>query len=145
MKADKKTEAEVMAAIESFLNAYTRRDIKAILAHMAPDPDLTLFGTGRDEKAIGIAAMREQLKSEFEQVDEMAVDLPWLSLSAAGAVAWMAADSTWRIRAGGQDVSFYRRWTLVLERRRGKWLVVQSHLSAPAGAQDAGQSSPRAA
>lgn len=139
MKADKKTEAEVLAAIESFLNAYAQRDIKAILAHVAPDPDLTLFGTGRDEKVIGVAAMREHLKSQFEQMDETAVELPWLGISSAGAVAWMAADSIWRIRAGGQDISFDRRWTIVLERRRGKWLIVQSHLSAPAGGQAVGQ------
>lgn len=139
MKPDQKTEAEVMAAIESFLNAYVRRDVKATLAHVAPDPDVTLFGTGGDEKIIGHAALKEQLKRDFGLADEMAVELPWVSLSAAGAVAWMSADSTWRIKAGGQDISLNRRWTMVLERRRGKWLIVQSHLSAPAGGQAAGQ------
>jgi hypothetical protein len=49
MKADKKTEAEVITIINGFIGAYTRHDVEGTLAFLTPDPDLLLIGTGVDE------------------------------------------------------------------------------------------------
>ena len=42
----------------------------------------------------------------------------------------------------GQDVEPLGRLTAVLEKRHGRWLIVQSHFSMPYAEQAAGQSSP---
>ncbi len=142
MKAEKKTETEVMAVINRFLETYTRRDAEGTLSLLAPDPDILLIGTGADEKIVGIEQARKQLKRDYEQSGDISIRLGPVAISAAGPVAWVAADSTWRVKLGGQDTNYHWRWTMVLEKRQGKWLIMQSHLSAPASSQAEGQSFP---
>jgi uncharacterized protein (TIGR02246 family) len=142
MKADKKIEAEVMAVITRFLETYTRHDVEGVLALLAPDPDVTLIGTGADEKIVGIEKARKQIKRDYEQAGDISIKLGPVSISAAGPVAWVYADSTWQVKLGGQEMKYECRWTLVLEKRQGNWLIVQSHLSVPAQSQAEGQSFP---
>jgi ketosteroid isomerase-like protein len=142
MKADRKTETEVMAVISRFIETYTRRDIEGTLALLAPDPDILLIGSGADEKITGIQQARRQIKRDYEQAGEISIKLGQATVSAAGPVAWVAADSTWEAKINGKTLNYTWRWTLVLEKRQEKWLIVQSHLSAPASSQAEGQSFP---
>jgi uncharacterized protein (TIGR02246 family) len=142
MKADKKTESEVLAVINRFLETYTKHDIEGTLALLAPDPDTLFIGTGKDEKILGIQQARTQIKRDYEQGGDFSVKLGAVAISAAGTVAWMAADAHWQVKINGQEMNYYFRWTMVLEKRLGKWLIVQSHLSAPEASQAAGQSFP---
>jgi ketosteroid isomerase-like protein len=142
MKADKKTESEVLAAINRFIETYTQRDIEGTLALLAQDPDMTIIGTGADENIVGIQQARTLLKRDYEQAGEISVKLGTVTVSAAGAVAWVFADSTWQVKVSGQNMKHNWRWTLVMEKRQGKWLIAQSHLSAPAFSQAEGQSFP---
>ena len=50
MKADAKTEAEVMAVVNQVQEAFNKRDLNSIPVLFAPDPDLVFYGTGADEK-----------------------------------------------------------------------------------------------
>jgi hypothetical protein len=50
MQANKKTETEVMAVFNHFIDTYIRQDVEGTLALLAPDPDILLTGTGADEK-----------------------------------------------------------------------------------------------
>jgi ketosteroid isomerase-like protein len=142
MKADKKTETEVMAVINRFIETYTRRDVEGTLALLAPDPDILILGSGGDEKMVGINQARLQLNRDYEQAGDISLKLGPVAVSAAGPVAWVAADSTWKVKLSGHDMIYNFRWTMVLENRQGKWLIVQSHLSAPAFSQAEGQSFP---
>lgn len=45
MKADPKTEAEVMNVVNQYIEAHAKRDLDAVLAVFAPDPDVVLIGT----------------------------------------------------------------------------------------------------
>ena len=46
MKADPKTEAEVMNVMNQSMEAFVKRDLDALLALYAPDPDVVVIGTG---------------------------------------------------------------------------------------------------
>ena len=142
MKADKKTETEVLATLRRFAETYTRRDMEGTLKLLAADPDLLIIGTGVDEKIAGIEQARAQIQRDYEQAGDLSIELGPVAVSAAGPVAWAFADSTWRVKLGEQEVQYRWRWTIVLEKRQGKWLILQSHLSAPAATQPAGQSFP---
>jgi ketosteroid isomerase-like protein len=142
MKADRLTEAEVTEVLNRFLETYSRRDVEGTLALLAPDPDLLIIGTGVDEKISGIQKARIQLKRDYAQADEISIKLGPVAVSAAGTVAWLAADSTWKVKIDEKYVDYQFRWTLVMEKRQSKWLIVQSHLSAPAQSQAGGQSFP---
>ena len=142
MKADAKTEAAAMAVLERFNRAYAERDLNGVLALFAPDPDVVLIGTGADERRVGLAEVKAQLERDLSQSEAVSMDVGWTSVSAAGPVAWLAAEITVKATVAGQDTTFSGRMTAVLEKRADRWLIVQWHGSLPAGAQPEGQSFP---
>jgi ketosteroid isomerase-like protein len=142
MKADQKTEAEVMAVLAKFAESYKKQDMAGLMACIAPDPDVVMFGTGADEKRIGPAEIRHQAQRDWDQAEAISMAFDWTSISAAGPVAWAAIDGAFEIQAGGQRFRMPARISCVLEKRSGQWLVVHSHFSAPAAGQDEGESIP---
>jgi hypothetical protein len=82
MRADSKTEAAVMNVVQRSLEAYVKRDIDAVLAFFAPDPDVVLIGTGRDEKCIGLIEAKIILERAFAQFEDASVEFGWHSVSA---------------------------------------------------------------
>jgi ketosteroid isomerase-like protein len=142
MKADAATEAGVMAAMNDFTEAYAKQDLALLRSRIAPDADVVMFGTGADEKRIGLAQIEEQAKRDWSQADETGLSYEWMSISSAGPVAWVAADATFHMKAGGQEMALPGRGTAVLEKRGDKWLIVQSHFSFAAPNQGEGESFP---
>jgi ketosteroid isomerase-like protein len=142
MKADAQTEMAVKSVLEGFAENYKRRNMDGLLAIMAPDPDVVLYGTGADEKRVGLAQVRMQVERDWSQSEAAWVDFQWMSVSASGPVAWAAADINFNLEGGGERMSFPARTTFVLEKRGNKWLIIQSHFSFPAGEQQAGESFP---
>jgi ketosteroid isomerase-like protein len=142
MKADAATEAAVLAVLNKFGEAYAKRDVEGLLALVAPDPDVVMYGTGADEKRIGRAGIQAQAERDWAQTEAAALTTEWTSISATDPVAWVAADATFTVRAGGQALSFPTRVTLVLEHRGAQWLIVQGHFSFPAAEQAEGESFP---
>jgi ketosteroid isomerase-like protein len=142
MKADAKTEAAVLGVLNKLAERYAKRDMEGLLAICAPDPDHVMYGTGADEKRIGLAEIKAQAERDWSQTEAANITFDWTSVSAAGNVAWVAADATFKIRAGGQDMAFPARLTAVLEKRGEQWLFVQSHFSFPAGGQAEGEAFP---
>jgi ketosteroid isomerase-like protein len=142
MKADPRTEAEVRAALGRFTDSYAKKDMEGMLACVAPDPDVVLFGTGADEKRIGLAEIQLQAERDWAQTEAISMNFDWMSISAAGPVAWAAVKGAFQIRAGGQEFRMPARGSFVLEKRGDKWLVVHSHFSTPAAGQEEGESIP---
>jgi class 3 adenylate cyclase/ketosteroid isomerase-like protein len=142
MKADPRTEAEVMRVLGRIVDAATSSDIDAAVALFADDPDVFLQGTGVDEARTGRAGIREQIARDLAQSDAWSWTLSPQSISSAGSVAWTAGDVFIRITMGGKTLEIPHRLTTVLERRGGEWLLLQMHLSVANGAQAVGQSFP---
>ena len=143
MKADSKTEAAVMSVINRFVEAFGTQDIDSSLALFSPDPDVVFIGTGGDEKCIGLTEIKAELERAFSQSEQSLIKIGWYSVSAAGSVAWGAADAVIKAKVSGQEISFPVRLTTVLEQRSGRWLIVQSHASVPATGQKQGESRPK--
>lgn len=142
MKADSKTEAQVMAVLNTAHEAYARRDIEGMLACFAPDPDVVLIGTGADERRVGLAEIRTQAERDWSQSEASAVELGWYAVSTAGSGACVAADMAFKVTIGGQEMSLPGRFTAALEKRGERWLVVQAHYSVPMAGQEEGESFP---
>lgn len=142
MKANSTTQQAVKAALDNWADSYIKRDIKRLLACIAPDPDVLMYGTGADEKRIGLAGIQAQAERDWAQTDAAAFILHDPSISAAGMVAWASADATFKVEVGGQEMALPARFTGVLENRDGQWLVAQAHFSLPAPDQEAGDSVP---
>jgi ketosteroid isomerase-like protein len=142
MKADTQTEAAVQATFEQTRRAYEQRDMARLLELFAPDPDLVMYGTGADEKRLGLAQVQAQAQRDWAQTEAASFEWSWTSISSAGSVAWVAADVIGHARVSGQEVQFPLRLTGVLERRGERWLWVQWHFSVAAAGQAEGESIP---
>jgi len=142
MKANVKTEAAVVAVLDRFMETYQKRDIDGLMALFAPDDDQIMFGTGIDEKRIGRDQIRFQAERDWSQTEALAFNFTWRQVSAAGPVAWVAAEGLGEGKAGGQAIQFPVRMTAVLEQRGDEWILVQSHVSLPAPGQEEGDSVP---
>jgi len=142
MKANEKIEAEVLIAVNKYIEAYQKRDIEKLMSLFAPDADQVHFGTGADEKRIGRDQIRFQAERDWSQTEALTFNLTWHQISAAGPVAWIAAEGVGQGEAGGQAFEFPMRMTAVAEKRGDDWLLVHSHASLPSPAQDEGDSVP---
>jgi ketosteroid isomerase-like protein len=142
MRANAETEAAVMDTLKRFNEAYQRKDVDSLLAMLAPDPDGVFIGTGADERRIGLDEAGAQIERDFAQSDVIFWELGWHSVSAAGPVAWLAADVIIHVKIDEREIGMPIRLTAVLEKRGDKWLFVQLHNSVPAADQKVGESFP---
>lgn len=140
MKADLRTEEEVKTILRSFTDAYRNRDLKAFLECFVPDADVVVYGTGMDEKRIGLEQIRTQVERDWAQSESAAMLFNWSSVSATSPVAWVAADGVFKFRTDGQGGTSPARASFVLEKREGRWRIVHAHFSTPAAAQKEDQS-----
>jgi len=139
MNADSKTEAEVMTALNNFLEAYKNRNWDEVQTYLAPDPDLVVIGIEKDEKRIGLVEVRAMIERDWARTEAAISKVDWAQVSAAGSVAWVVADITYTVKTGRQEKNFPGlRSTTVLEKRADKWLIVQSHFSEPSDYQEEG-------
>jgi ketosteroid isomerase-like protein len=144
MEADAKTKADILKTIREMGKAYGRLDAEGVLAFYAPDPDLVVIGSGADEVYVGPKQAKRGLRRDLSQAFRVKVRLSKVRLSAAGKVAWLAANCRFTAHVAGCDVVMDGRLTAVLEKRKGRWLIVQYHFSMPYAGQAAGQSFPGA-
>jgi len=142
MNADEQTVSEVTEILTHFVEAYSRRDMGSLSALLAPDPDVTFFGTGADEERVGLTEIKEQIQRDWAQSESASIDWGRLSVSAQETVAWVAAHVTLKARASGKDMIFPGRITVVMDKRDGKWLIDQWHISVPMSGQEEGHSFP---
>ena len=139
MRADPKTEAAVVNIVKQGFEAFTKRDLDAVIAFFAPDPDVVVIGTGGDEKCVGLAEIRNIFERAFAQFEEASFKFGWHSVSAAGSVALLATDVTLYVKTSDRQISEQVRLTVVLEQRGDRWLIIQWHDSLPAAGQKDGQ------
>ena len=142
MRADSKTETEVMAALNQFSQAYDHRDIQGVLSSFVPDSDVVLIGTGADEKRIGTAEIKKQAERDWSQSEASSLSWRWHLVSMAGPVACLAAEGSLEAKVGGQRITMPLRLTAALEHRGDKWLFEQAHFSTPSMEQAEGESFP---
>lgn len=142
MNADEQTTSEVKEVLTHFGESFSRRDMGSLSDLIAPDPDVTFIGTGVDEERVGISEIKEQIQRDWAQSESASIDWGRVSVSAQGTVAWVAADVMLKARASGREMTFPGRITAVMDKRDGRWLIDQLHMSVPMAGQEKGQSFP---
>ncbi len=143
MKADGKTQSEVTAALVGLFEAYNKRDLKGMLAFAAPDADVLVIGSGQDERSIGAGDFGKSSQRDWGQSEAASVNFKDPAVSMAGSVSWLAADAKFQFTMGGKESILPGRLTAVLEKRNGKWLLMQMHFSVASRDQEQGQSWPK--
>jgi len=131
MRADAKTESEVMHVLNKSAEAFRNKNLEELMRFYAPDPDVVVIGSDAGEEKVGISEIKALYQRLFDEHEELSFELGWTMVSKAGTVAWVAADDTIRVKTGDQVTTGQGRMTFVLEKRGDKWLILQLHHSVP--------------
>lgn len=142
MKADKQTEAAVMAVFYKFFEAYKANDLDTAMGTLVQDPDVVFLGAGQDERRVGPSEARVQMQRDLSQVVGIRFKDEWHQVSASGDVAWMVTDGTLSWMAGGTQERAPSRISVVFVKQNGQWLIAQLHFSFIELRQAEGQSFP---
>ena len=135
--------AEIQRVIESSITWALTKDKALLDSVFTHDGDLFIYNPGVFEPDIGFEPL-EALWKQFWSSDDFKAtgfDLRDLrvNLSRSGDVAWFSGvmddEGEWQ----GKPSSWLNtRWTGVLERRDGRWVIVQEHFSWVPGVQAPG-------
>jgi hypothetical protein len=127
---------EVQKVIHDSIGWALTKDIKRLFSIMAQDEDFFIFHPDSKSTIIGFETFKQLgervwMKDAFRATDFAVKELR-INFSTSGLVAWYSAilddHAEWNGKPGGWDNV---RWTGVLEKRDGDWVIVQMHFSFP--------------
>jgi hypothetical protein len=125
---------EVMAVIHDSIGWALTKNVDRLFSIMAQDANFFIFHPDSKSTIIGFDAFkslgeRSWLRDEFKATDYAVRDLR-VNFSRLGDTAWYSCmlddHAEWKGQPTGWDNA---RWTGTLEKRDGKWVVVQMHFS----------------
>ena len=126
--------AEIEQVIHDSIGWALTKDLDRLFSIMAQDAEFFIFHPDSRSTIVGFEAFkalgeRVWMKEAFKATDYAIRELR-IQLSQSGTVAWFSCylddHAEWNGRPTGWDNA---RWTGVLEKRGGRWLVVQMHFS----------------
>lgn len=127
-------ETEVQGVINDSIGWALNKDKDRLFEIMAQDADFFIFHPDSKSTICGFKEFRELaerawMKEAFKATDFSIKDLR-IKFSKSGTVAWYSAylddHAEWKGQRIGWDNA---RWTGVVEKRDGKWVIVQMHFS----------------
>jgi class 3 adenylate cyclase/ketosteroid isomerase-like protein len=129
MKADPQTEAGVCATLDDVMDSFAANDVERWLRCVVPEDDMAWIATGPEEYAKSRAELASMMLASIEGTTNRHGEWHWIKVSAHGEVAWVHGEATISAHAGGRDIDLPFRFTGVLVRRDGRWLIAQFHQS----------------
>ncbi len=133
-------EREVAEALRRFGRMWEDENMDTFDALVANDPEMIIIGTDTAEYIIGFDAFREAREQQFASFEnvEYNVDEQTIGVAESGNVAWFTQRFDLFLLAQKNPVSLEDiRVTGVLEKRDGRWQIVQLHTSVPVAGQAA--------
>ena len=126
--------AAVAKAIDASIGWFATKDVDLLLRTMAQDPDFFVLNPDTAKTVRGIEEFKKRipfwmspdvryLRHEIRDLD--------IHLSRGGDVAWYSAILDDCLEFQGKPSCAWTdvRWTGVLEKREGRWVIVQMHFS----------------
>lgn len=101
------------------------------MALFAPDPDVRVIGSEVGEGGLGPDAIRAFFTHLFSRQGAFRWEWDERRVSARGDVAWLVAEGWVRTTGSGTQDRRPCRFTAVLERRDGAWLMLLLHGAEP--------------
>jgi len=129
--ADAKTEQEVKDFLTQYEAAYEKKDLGALMNLIAPEATVVFFEADEKGRYVGPDQIKAAYENSLKQVKSIKGEYKWTSVGSKGDVAWFATEVLFNVDTGEDKFKQLGRWTGVLEKKDGKWLLVQSHFSFP--------------
>jgi hypothetical protein len=126
--------SEISLLLEKYELAREGGDFITVEQIWAPDTNIILFGTEGEEQLVGIDAILKAMKRQFSEFQNTFINISdqKIQISRTGQTAWFSQVLDYNFIYQGNNVIFEDiRFTGVLEKRDGKWMMVQGHLSVP--------------
>jgi uncharacterized protein (TIGR02246 family) len=131
-------EREVTAVFERAERAVSAKDFVGLADMIALDGQATHVGTDANETLLGGQALVEGEKQALGQLDAVKISHANVRVlvSRDASAAWLFANEDYDLSAGGKTITMRGvRVTWGLEKRDGKWKIVQTHCSLGAAPQ----------
>jgi uncharacterized protein (TIGR02246 family) len=129
-----KEESAVRATINQLWQSWETGDINLISELIAHDPDIVIFGTDAAERWVGYEEFRTAAEQQFAAMESVQISAydEVFKIHNSGDVAWCSSIADIAGVSMGEDFEMAGlRFTAVLEKRDGKWMIVQAHFSVP--------------
>lgn len=126
--------SEIRTLLEQYELARENEDFSRVEMIWASEDDILLIGTESHEELIGINAIKKAMSRQFEEFENTLINISdqKIGINEAGTAAWFYEMLDYNFIYQGEDMVFEGiRFTGVLEKREGKWKLVQGHLSIP--------------
>lgn len=125
---------EVKATIHNFFNVLDSRDLQA-MQNLIPKTDSTIhIGTDEGEVWKGWQVLNEATKEQFEGLEYYKANIRDLTVNVADSkdVAWYFHKLDAEIKSRGNITNLQgARFTGVLQKVDGHWVMAQTHISIP--------------
>lgn len=125
--------------IEQFFEALDTQNLE-LMKHLIPeDKSMIHIGTGSDEIWKGAEELNRSTEEQFERLEyyKAIIHDLMINISQSEDVAWYFHLLDARIMSGGSETVWNgARFTGVLEKRNGRWFLMQTHVSIPENQQD---------
>lgn len=139
MVIDVKAETDqIKAVLDQYVVANEEQNFSLIEKIWAENENIVLIGTDSDEKLVGWTQIEEAIKHQFDAFTDTYINIGErnIRLNATANTAWFNQIMNYNFIYNGEAKSFSGvRFTGVMEKTEGQWLLVQGHLSIPAEAQ----------
>jgi len=127
-------EAQVQSVLDQVVQANEAEDMALMAKITAQDEDIVQFGGAENQRFVGWEAFKEAMEKQFAGVENMKVSLrdQVITVHHSGSVAWFSEIMDLDCLMQNKPVSLKgMRYTGVMEKRDGIWVIVQGHLSVP--------------
>lgn len=130
--------AKVALVLEKYRLANETQKIELLREVWAPVDDIVVFGTNSDEKLLGWEAIKDVIEVQFTTFKDTYISVrdQVIKVNETGNTAWFSEVLSYNYIYEGKAVKYEGlRFTGVLEKIDGDWLIVQSHISIPGSPQ----------
>ncbi len=129
--ADSKTDQEIKDFLAQYQVAYSRKDVNAIMKMIAPEANVVFFEADEKGRYVGPEQIRAAYEGSLKEVKSVKGQYKWTSVGSKDDVGWFATEVLFDVDTGEDKFQQMGRWSGVLEKKDGKWLLLQSHFSFP--------------
>jgi ketosteroid isomerase-like protein len=131
VQADAKTDQEIKDFLTQYEAAYEKKDLGALMKLISPGAEVVFFEADETGRYVGPDQVKAAYENSLKQVKSIKGEYKWTSVGSKGDVAWFATEVSFDVDTGEDKFKQLGRWTGVLEKKNGKWLLLQSHFSFP--------------
>ncbi len=131
---------KVNTVLDINIKASETKDIAMVSNVYAHDSDMVVFGTDLAERFVGWENLEKALKKMYAAFNEASYEVSnrTIKIENDGDVAWFTEVQNVKLIVNEEPLEIKNaRHTGVLEKRDGKWVIVQSHFSLPVEGQAA--------